>query len=81
MTGGSFVGASAPGSGSYIYPSSGPGTSFTDLFLTVQSQANALVAPSDTPTVDSTRLVQDATPNRVLWTYTTTGGWKGVQVA
>jgi hypothetical protein len=55
---------------------------FTDLRRAVQIQADALVAPSDTPICDLERMVEDATGNRVLWSYRlSTNAWKGVQVA
>lgn len=58
------------------------GSTFTDIRQTIQTQANAFVAPSDVPTSDLQRLVEDAAGNRVLWTYrVSTAAWKGVQVA
>lgn len=80
MTGGSFGGGASGGGGSGGGPAQS-GTIFTDLRLTVQSQANALIAPSDSPTADTLRLVDDAT-NRVLWTWDASAStWKGVQVS
>ena len=57
-------------------------TSFVDLRLSVQSQTNALVQPSDSPATDVVRLVEDAGGNRVMWTWDQSAAtWKGVQVS
>jgi len=66
------------GSGSYV--GGGNQQVFTDLLLSIQTAADALAEPSDSPADDTARLVDDGT-NRVFWTYDTSAAtWKGVQV-
>jgi hypothetical protein len=61
----------------------GPGaqsTVFQYIPLVVQTQANALVDPSDTPSGPQLRAVSDAAGNRALYLFDGTS-WVGVQLS
>lgn len=58
------------------------GAAFSDLNLNSQLVANALTAPTDTPGVDTLRILRDAAGKRVEWHYSVTAAaWKGVELA
>lgn len=48
--------------------------------IAVLTVTNALIAPSDSPSADALRILQDGT-NRAIWVYSAIQGtWKGVQI-
>lgn len=80
MTGGSFGGGAGAGGGS-TGGTSPTATTFGDIKLNDQNQANALIDPADTPAVDTFRVVEDGT-NVVLYFYSVAlGTWVGVQAS
>lgn len=53
---------------------------FTEFRRVVQTVADALATPTDTPSLDTERVVEDATGLRMWWSFrASTNTWKGMQ--